>query len=358
MAVLFEIRQRVKGMYARYETYILPAVKFILAFLFFMWINSSMGYMSQLDNVFLMLLLALICCILPPSITIFIGSVLMVIHSYALGIEVAGFMLVLLLLMAILFLRFSSGQNVVLALAPLSLSFGVPALLPIGCGLLGTPLCALPAVCGTVLYYFVQLLRTQSAALMDGDMEIADKLELLTNGLAQNWEMWITVVAVAAVILLVYLLRTRSFDYAWRISIVAGGAAFAVVLYAGGYTMGLSVSTLPLLGSVLISIGISLIIDFFVFGGDYRRTERLEYEDDEYYYYVKAVPKAAAPASAGRNRRNASGSSRREKKPVSRPGPVSTGPERQRNSNHTIAEPPENDAFNYEKELEKSLKDL
>ena len=36
---------------------------------------------------------------------------------------------------------------------------------------------------------------------------------------------------------------------------------------------------------------------FFVFGGDYTRTERLEYEDDDYYYYVKAVPNALVATS-------------------------------------------------------------
>ena len=41
----------------------------------------------------------------------------------------------------------------------------------------------------------------------------------------------------------------------------------------------------------MISVVIGLLLEFFVFGGDYTRTERLEYEDDEYYYYVKAVPK-------------------------------------------------------------------
>ena len=40
-----------------------------------------------------------------------------------------------------------------------------------------------------------------------------------------------------------------------------------------------------------------MVLEFFVFGGDYSRTERLEYEDDEYYYYVKAVPKASVATS-------------------------------------------------------------
>src|SRR5699024_10601498 len=33
------------------------------------------------------------------------------------------------------------------------------------------------------------------------------------------------------------------------------------------------------------------------FGGDYTRTERLEYEDDDYYYFVKAVPTALVTTS-------------------------------------------------------------
>ena len=56
----------------------------------------------------------------------------------------------------------------------------------------------------------------------------------------------------------------------------------------------------------MISVVVGLVLEFFVFGGDYTRTERLEYEDDEYYYYVKAVPKALVATSERsiKNRRN------------------------------------------------------
>ena len=33
----------------------------------------------------------------------------------------------------------------------------------------------------------------------------------------------------------------------------------------------------------VVSVLIGLVLEFFVYGGDYTRTERLEYEDDEYY---------------------------------------------------------------------------
>ena len=41
----------------------------------------------------------------------------------------------------------------------------------------------------------------------------------------------------------------------------------------------------------------ALILEFFCFHVDYKRTEYLEYQDDAYVYYVKAVPKQAAANS-------------------------------------------------------------
>ena len=108
MTALTRIKQRIKNLYSQYEIYILPVLRFVLAMVYFIWINTNMGYMKQIDNIFIVLILALICSILPSGVMIFVGFALMVAHGYALGIEVAGFMLVLILFMAILFLRFSS----------------------------------------------------------------------------------------------------------------------------------------------------------------------------------------------------------------------------------------------------------
>ena len=105
MTALLELKQKIKNLYSQYEVYILPVLRFILALVYFEWINANMGYMTQLNNIFIVLILALICSILPSSVMIFVGFVLMIAHSYAVGIEVAGFMLVLILFMTIL-LRF------------------------------------------------------------------------------------------------------------------------------------------------------------------------------------------------------------------------------------------------------------
>ena len=87
MTALLEFKQKLKGLYAQYEIYLLPLLKFILAAVYFTWINTNMGYMRALDNMFVVLILALICCILPSGMMIFTGFALMVGHSYALGID-------------------------------------------------------------------------------------------------------------------------------------------------------------------------------------------------------------------------------------------------------------------------------
>ena len=344
MTALLELKQRIKNLYSQYEIYILPVLRFVLAMVYFIWINTNMGYMKQIDNIFIVLILALICSILPSGVMIFVGFALMVAHGYALGIEVAGFMLVLILFMAILFLRFSSDNNLVLVFTPLSFGFSVPTLL---------------------IYYFIRFIRVQHKLLENPDVAIADKLKLLTDGIVQNWGMWITVIAFIAVILLVNLIRTRSFDYAWRIAIIAGGVVYVLMIIAGGFYFRLDIDVVTLIIYTVISVVIGLLLEFFVFGGDYTRTERLEYEDDEYYYYVKAVPKACVTTSE-RSIKKINGSSAKDERPaqdnvVSYANPIFHGDEKAVTTDEAAA-PVERkkdiDSVDFEKKLEESLKNL
>lgn len=365
MTALLELKQKIKNLYSQYEIYILPVLRFILALVYFEWINANMGYMTQLNNIFIILILALICSILPSGVLIFAGFVLMIAHAYALGLEVAGFMLVLILFMTILFLRFSAGNNLVLVFTPLSFGFSVPALLPIGSGLLCSAASALPAGCGVIIYYFIRFIRVQSKLLENTDVAMADKLKLLADGIVQNWGMWITVVAFIAVVLLVNLIRTRSFDYAWRIAIVAGGVVYVLVVLAGGFYFGLNINVMAVIIYTVISVVVGLILEFFVFGGDYTRTERLEYEDDEYYYYVKAVPKAAVATSERSIKKINGDSAKDEKQPqdniVSYANPIFHGDEETAQEPEDAA-PVERkkdiDSVDFEKKLEESLKNL
>ena len=56
MTALLEFKQKIKGIYAQYEMYLLPLLKFVLALVYFSWINTNMGYMTALDNIFIVLI--------------------------------------------------------------------------------------------------------------------------------------------------------------------------------------------------------------------------------------------------------------------------------------------------------------
>lgn len=368
MTALLEIKQRIKGFYGQYEIYFLPLLKFILSMVYFFWINENMGYMSQLNNIFIVLILSLICCILPAGAVVLAGFALMLGHCYGLGIEVAGFMLILILFLSILFLRFSSSSNIVLVYTPLAFAFNVPVLLPVGSGLLSGAVSALPAGCGVIIYYFIRFLRAQSQMLLNGELDIMQKLTLLVDGLIQNWEMWVILIAVVVTTLIVNLIRTRAFDYAWRIAIVAGGVIYVAIVLVGSFFMDVAVSIVPLIVYAVVAVLVGMVLEFFVFGGDYTRTERLEYEDDEYYYYVKAVPKASVSTSersikkinaepAHEDRRMEDVVSYEE--PLFRSGKKPASPSARRKSGSApIAEKPKGDNVDFEKKLEESLKDL
>lgn len=106
-----------------------------------------------------------------------------------------------------------------------------------------------------------------------------------------------SLIALVGVLLLVYLIRTRSFDYAWRVAIIVGAVAYLLIMFAGGLFLGMDVEMVPLVVSAAVSVLLGFVLEFFAYGGDYTRTEHLEYEDDDYFYYVKAVPKVSISTS-------------------------------------------------------------
>ncbi|MFR8755782.1 MAG: hypothetical protein ACLVG5_03065 [Clostridium sp.] len=92
-------------------------------------------------------------------------------------------------------------------------------------------------------------------------------------------------------ILVVYLIRRLSIDYAWLAAIVTGSVAELVVIFIGDFVFGVPAAPLEMVVGMLVSAALAALYNFFIFSVDYSRTEYVQFEDDDYYYYVKAVPK-------------------------------------------------------------------
>ena len=294
MTIFLELKEKLKEIYAEYGTYILPVLKFFLALAVFQSINHTLDYVPALGNIFIVLILSLICAIIPLNGMVFFAMVLILLQCTGVHILAAAFGAVLFLALWVLYLRFAPGEALALVLTPLACALHIPAAVPIAFGLVGGPVSALSVSCGLVVYYFMRLIVERIAVLAAGEeIDMLNFVRTLAEGVFQNETLLVALICCAVTLLVVYLIRTLDADYAWQISVIAGGIAYLVIQLAGALFLELDVSVPTLLAGTVGSCLICFVLQLFVFGGDYSRSKMFRFQDDEYYYYVKAIPKMA-----------------------------------------------------------------
>ena len=289
MTVLLEMKERIKLIYSKYEAFIVPVFKFLLAFITFSTLNSRMGYMTRIDDMRIMLIAALTCSFLPVGL---MAAVFSLMHMYALSMEVALVGLCMYLIMYLLFFRFSPKDSLVVVLTPLLFSMKIPYVVPIAVGLLCGPASIVSVGCGIAVFYLLRMVIDSAPNIRTmEESEILEKVRFMVEGILGNKAMLVMIAAFVVTVLVVYLIRRMSVDYSWTIAMVTGAMINVVLLLIGDlmYDVNLSMGSV-LLGS-LLALVVAKVIEFFRFCVDYSRTEKVQFEDDEYYYYVKAVPK-------------------------------------------------------------------
>ena len=292
MTNLLEIKELIKRIYSKQEVFILPALKFLLAFVVLFCINRQLGYMGRIDRMAVVLIVALLCSFLPTGFMIFFAGLFVLLHFYTLAIEVALVGFCLFLVMFLLFFRFAPKDAVVVLLTPLCFGLRIPYVMPLAMGLVGTPASAVSVGCGVIIYYlmnFVSLNANSFRALDEGEATV--RLRMVIDGILNNREMMVMIAAFAFTVMVVYIIRRLSIDHSWTIAMIAGSILNIVILLIGDLMYDINISIVALLLGSLVSLGLVAILQFFVFSVDYSRTEKVQFEDDEYYYYVKAVPK-------------------------------------------------------------------
>lgn len=297
MTSLLVAKQNLKKFYIKYEIYLLPVLKFLIAFICLLLINSKLGYMGRINNVAVVLVVALMCSFMPQNFIILVAAAFVLLHLYTLSLECAVVAFALFLVMFLLYFRFSPRDTLVVLLTPVCFWLKVPYIIPIAMGLLGTPASAVSAACGVTTYYMINYVSENATML--GSMETEEttaRFRYLIDGILNNRAMLVTIVAFTVTIILVYLIRRLSIDHSWTIAIVAGALVNVMILLVGDLMFDTNVSIGGVIIGTLISALIVKVIQFFQFNVDYSRTEKVQFEDDEYYYYVKAVPKVTVTA--------------------------------------------------------------
>ena len=292
MRSLLEVREILRRFYAKNDFLVQPLVKFLIAFAALTGINNQVGFMEQIDNVAIVLIIALMCSFLPMGFIVFFSGVVILLHFYALGLEVAVVGLCIFLLIALLFFRFAPEDAIVVVLTPICFGLNIPYVIPVAMGLLGTPASAISVACGVIVYYVNRtvVLAVPSLNAIE-ESEVIARLRIIIDALLKNKEMIIVIATFAFTVMLVYFIRRMSMAYSWPIAIVSGSSLNILILLIGDLVVGTDISILWLFLGTILSMGIEFVIQFFFFNVDYNRVEKVQFEDDEYYYYVKAVPK-------------------------------------------------------------------
>ena len=307
MEQLLWIRENIIRFYKRFETVILFAVKLIAAMYVFHIINGiglwreelAPLYTPPLDFPFYMLS-ALLFAVLPPTA----GHVLLlltVLAQISLSLEVAVFVSLLLLLVIAFYGRVAPKKSYLIIAMVIAFRLNLPYAVAIFAGLYLGMLSVIPIAIGTCLAYFVPFFANladtvRTPAELDLIALPLTFFELYTtifSTLTSNidWIIWAFVLAMAA--LAVYAISRLSIRYAKDIAIGAGALVILIGLGAAGSVAGIDIPMGSVFGGTILSVLLVYAVRLFDSVLDYKKVERVQFEDEENYYYVKVIPKIA-----------------------------------------------------------------
>ena len=294
---LYVIKGQLQQVYAKYSRFIDKGIQFVLALAAFYMINHGLGFMSLLSNPLITLGLAVICAFLPMIVTVLAAAVLILVQMASVSLGIMAVTAAVFVIMFVFYVRFSPRTAVILLLTPLAFLCHIPYVIPVAFGLVGTPASVVAIICGTIVYYMIDYVKTSAAALESGGAEgMLGQLMTYLQQVFQNREMIIRIIAFVIVLFLVYQVRRMSVNHAWKSASAAGAVAGIVIVAAGSAVLDAGVSYPELILGNAAAVAVGLVLELLFFAVDYSRAESVQYEDDEYYYYVKAVPKIVVAA--------------------------------------------------------------
>ena len=262
----------------------------LLTFLCFLLINSSFGYSEVLNHIWLAVILSVLCAFIPLAGSMFIIMLFLLMNLYALSKEVAMITFGLWLLSYFIgsFYQVKRQQNLVLL--PLLQQWGIPYVIPVESGLLGSINEIAGILCGGFLSFYLKIIQDNASMFMDENSNVS-AMDLLINQVIGNHLFYFYMIALTILFLVIYSIRYREIHHAWLVAIVSGIISEFAIMLAGFLFTGNQGQVPGLLWGNAVALVVGLLTNFFIRDLDYSRIEKVQYEDDDYYYYVTAVPK-------------------------------------------------------------------
>lgn len=292
MASLLTIREEIKNFCGKYNKFISPAVKFILAFLMFWSVSHLTGYHSTLSSMPIIFVLALICAFMSDGITLALGGIYACAQMFSANVEIAVVFILLFVIMYCIYIRFFPKTSWIIMFMPLMFIIKFQYFMPVLAGMLVGAAGVLPAAFGCVFYFFLKHAGDYlDLAETTAEDDLVEGYKYMFQSLVENKTLILTVIVFAVVIVLTNIIYRLAFDFSWYVAIIAGGLVEIILFLVGNFAFDADISLVGALFGSILAILVAVVVQFFRCVVDYSRVENTQFEDDEYYYYVKAVPK-------------------------------------------------------------------
>ena len=298
MTFLLELKDNINKFYNKHNVYLVPALKFVVAFISFLLLNVQIGYMTVLKNPLIALAVSIICAFLPSGFTVVALSIFMLAHLYAISAEFAVISLCIVLVMYLLYFRFAPKQGYILIFTVILCWCKIPEAIPVAVALGAGLTSFIPVSFGVIIYYIIKTASAYETAITNSSVaDSMQQISYIVESFFNNKSCLIFVIAFTVAIIITYIIKRLSVDNAWTYAIAVGTVSEFIILIVGSLALNAKINIVFMIIGIIIGAVAAYICKIVFFSVDYKRTEFVQYEDDEYYYYVKAVPKALVSES-------------------------------------------------------------
>ncbi|MCL2169410.1 MAG: hypothetical protein FWB74_05225 [Defluviitaleaceae bacterium] len=305
MTQIIELRQNLINLYKKYEVAINYVLKFIAALFVFWRVNTLGMYREELAMLFngstgvaFMLLIAVIFTVSPPTVSLLMVAIVITLQL-TMVVEVAIFVFLLLGLVIIFYARLAPKQSMLILAIIFGFYFHIPYAVVLFAGLYMGLGAIIPVIIGTAVWTmigsFTDLARAapvmEEFELMEIPSAFIDIFNQIYYILTTNLG-WVLIGFVfAMMILAVHLISLLSINHSKDIALGIGAAVGLICMMMVQIVADVDLSVLSIFLGSIFSFGIVWVIKFFDKVLDYKRVERVKFEDEDNVYYVKMVPK-------------------------------------------------------------------
>ncbi len=295
MIQLLIIRERVQKFYQKYANFFNIIFRFAIGLIVFWAVNRVIGYNPMLKNVYAEFALAVISVIFPLPVLLFLSSAFMVAQIFYVSRYLALVVAVILAVLYFLYVRFLPKHGYVIMAMPILFALHIPYALPILMGLIASPIAVVSIGFGVTVYFLIENVVSVISMTTEDSFAL---YRLVVKQLFADEQLYSTIVIFALITVIVYIIRKRSFNYAFETAAVTGTILMVIMFLITNYAFDISMNIAELLLGSLVSLFIVTAVQFFRLALNYAAVEELQFEDDDYYYYVKAVPKMNIAAAS------------------------------------------------------------